>query len=135
MGSKRGYQEQESGESVMQNCRHCKGLTVEASYHEHGVWYREFRCVNCGRYYPAEVKSPATGIPLGMMGDARKRQRKPFKQISEAVLAQAKVLLDAGQCVSKAARTVGIHQASLYKIARRNGWQVVQGKSGPERGR
>ena len=135
MGSKRGYQEQESREFVMHNCTHCKGLTVEASYHEHGVWYREFRCVNCCRYYPAEVKSPATGIPLGMMGDARKRQRKPFKQISETVLAQAKVLLDAGQCVSKAARTVGIHQASLYKIARRNGWQVVQGKSGPERGR
>jgi len=135
MGSKRGYQEQESREFVMQNCPHCKGLTVEASYYEHGVWYREFRCINCGRYYPAEVRSAAIEIPPDMMGDAKRKQRKPFKRISDDVLTIVKGLLDAGQCVSKAARVVGIHQASLFKIARRNGWQVVQGKSGPERGK
>ena len=117
----------------MQNCTHCKGLTVESQYHEHGIWHREYRCVNCGRYYPVEIKSVAIEIPLEMMGDARKR--KPFKRIPEDVLSQAKGLLDAGQHVAKVARAVGLHQASLYKIARRNGWQVVQGKSGPERGR
>ena len=108
MGSKRGYQEQESGESVMQNCRHCKGLTVEASYHDHGVWHREFRCINCGRYYPAEVRSVAIEIPPDMMGDAKRKQRKPFKRISDDVLIMVKGLLDAGECVSKAARTVGM---------------------------
>ena len=116
-------------------CPRCKGLTVESSYHEHGVWHREFRCVNCGRYYPAEVRSAAIEIPADMMGDARHKQRKPFKRLTEAEITQAKVLLDAGECVSNAARTVGIHQASLFKIAKRNGWQVAQGKSGPERGK
>ena len=133
MGSKRGYQEQEGREFVMQNCSHCKGLTIEATFHDHGVWYREFRCINCGRYYPAEVRPAAIEIPLDMMGDTRRKQRKPFNRMTEAELSQAKELLDAGQCVSKAARTVGIHQASLYKIARRNGWQVAHGRSGPER--
>ena len=66
--------------------------------------------------------------------DRRPKRYKPFKRLTESELTQAKVLLDAGQCVSKAARAVGIHQASLYKIARRNGWQVAQGKSGPEKG-
>jgi|SRR3989304_4998120 len=132
MGSKRGYQEQESGEFVMQNCRHCKGLTIESSYHDYGVWHREFRCINCGRYYPTDVRS--IEIPPDMMGRTEKKRSKPFKRMTEAELSQAKELLDAGQSVSKAARTVGLHQASLYKIARRNGWQVVQGKSGPEKG-
>jgi len=135
MGSVRGYQEQEGREFVMQNCTHCKGLTVEASYHEHGAWHRESRCVNCGRYFPAEVRSAAIEIPPNMIGDARKKQRKPFKRIPDDVLTIVKGLLDAGECVSKAARIVGIHQASLFKIAKRNGWAVVHGKSGPERGR
>ena len=92
----------------MKLCTHCKGLTVESSYHDHGVWYREFRCVNCGRYYPAEVRSVAIEIPPDIMGDARKKQRKPFKWISDDVLIMVKGLLDAGECVSKAARTVGM---------------------------
>src|SRR3990172_1973895 len=107
------------------SCPRCNGLIVKSQYHNHGVWHREFKCINCGRYYPAEVRSAAIEIPPDMMGDARHKQRKPLKRISDDVLTIVKGLLDASQCVSKAARTVGIHQASLFKIARRNGWQVV----------
>src|SRR3972149_3715093 len=126
MGSKRGYQEQESGEFVMQNCRHCKGLTIESSYHDYGVWHREFRCINCGRYYPTDVRS--IEIPPDMMGRTEKKRSKPFKRMTEAELSQAKELLDAGQSVSKAARWHGVNRRAPRNNRVFRLWQVVQGK-------
>ena len=130
MGSVRGYQEQKGGKSV-KNCTHCKGLVVIDKYIVDCTWYQDYRCVQCARRWP--LVRPVTVKILAE--DRRPKRYKPFKRLTDADLSQAKVLLDAGQCVSKAARAVGIHQASLYKIARRNGWQVAHGKSGPERGK
>ena len=114
----------------MKNCTHCKGLVVIDKYIVDCTWYQDYRCVQCARRWP--LVRPVTVKILAE--DRRPKRYKPFKRITEAELSQAKVLLDAGECVSKAARAVGIHQASLFKIARRNGWTVTHGKSGPERG-
>ena len=115
----------------MQFCPHCKGLIVVDKYIVDCTWYEDYRCAQCARRWP--LVRPATVVILAE--DKCSRRHKSFKRITEAELSQAKELLDAGVCVSNAARTVGIYQASLFKIAKRNGWQVAQGKSEPERGR
>ena len=107
----------------MTHCPRCQGLIVIAQFHDHGAWFREYRCVNCGRYYPVEsmteVATMETRIPDVV---------KPFRKISEAVMAQAKKLLDAGHCVAHAVRATGMSPGGLRTIVIREGWQVVSAR-------
>ena len=96
----------------MKICPRCKGLVVVDKYIVDCTWYQDFRCVQCARRWP--LVRPSTVVILAE--DRRPKRYKPFKRITEAELSQAKVLLDAGECVSKAARAVGIHQASLFLL-------------------
>jgi len=129
MDSVRGHQEQEGREPVT-HCPHCKtGHIVIAQFHDHGVWFREHRCVNCGRYYPVEVRSVVVPPEL------RKPENvKPWRRISGEIMAQAKKLLDAGHCVAHAARETGMSPWGLRNIVIREGWTVVSARPNRRRG-
>ena len=68
-----------------------------------------------------QVKTAMINVTPDMLG---KKEYKRWKRISEDVLTQAKGLLDAGECISLAAKAVGMIPSSLSKVAKRNGWQV-----------
>ena len=115
----------------MCNCPRCKGLIVIAQFHDHGVWFREHRCVNCGRTYPIEVKTAMGPVTPEMV---KKTECKSWRRISESVMAQAKKLLDAGHCVSHVAKATDISPWGLRNIVIREGWTVVSARPNRRRG-
>lgn len=52
----------EMGEDM--KCKYCFGLVVPEEFYDHGVWYRERRCLMCGRYWPIETRTAQVkGVP------------------------------------------------------------------------
>lgn len=119
LDSRRAVAGWEVGENM--NCPHCKGLVIPSEELCHGVKFRSYRCINCGRYYPVQTitNQPHIGERSPAIGSNR---------IPENLLATAKKFLDAGDCVTHAAKKVGISRVGLQYVVKKEGWQVTSGR-------
>lgn len=108
-------------------CLRCKGLLIEHTYYDHGLWHKDMRCLNCGRYYPIHAAVNTVTVTPDM-------KLKQWRRVTQDVIDKAKTLLDAGKCIAVAAKNTGIGRSTLAKIVKRNGWQVISVRPNRKKG-
>ena len=105
-------------------CPHCTGLLIDNIWHDHGVWHRDMRCINCGRYFPVGLRTTKTNVCMGRQQD----NYKPWKRVKPEVLPKVKELLDNGYNPTETAREVGCHVLTVRKMIAAHGWDYRPGK-------